>query len=764
MANLIPRTSRPATIASSVAVLVSLTAPFGLLGAFSEPAMNTVWAGTIVALLIGIKRLPRHARLSWMLVAAALALTLVGAGLRAEYDTMGDLSASRSLIPDLASGPGYLLLGTGLAMVVRTRRRGVGGGLDAVLDGSLAGLAALALAWVFLIEPALLSTPATIGTRLSIVAYPPLSIVFVVFTAQLAFASGIRASASHLTGVLAMSMMLVGDVLFTLADARVVHISHGLVMLPYALTFSAVIYFSLHPTFVEFAEPMSPQRVVASPARLAIVAIALTTPAMVTVTQHRMALADRIVLASIILALTGIATWRVIRALQHHARSEKTLLYQATHDVLTGALNRAGLVDELARLDGRGIPHAVLFLDMDRFKLVNDSFGHSFGDELLVAVAERLRCGRRLGDVVARIGGDEFVVVTDSSAGIDAVVRSAEEIRQAFLVPFLINDTEIPVSFSVGVATSTPGSVPGELLRDADTAMYRAKDGGRDAVLVFDDSMRDRASNRLELERDLRHALDRDELAVHYQPVVDLETGTTLGFEALMRWNHPTRGTVPPLEFIPIAEETGIIIEIGAWILDEACRELAHWRATVVDGSNLWISVNVSARQLRDPDFTFMVERALERHHLEPDGLVLEVTESMLLDEGPAMPAVLGRIRDIGLRLSIDDFGTGYSSLAYVQRYPFNCVKVDRAFVELLDAEEGSEHQLVGAIVAMAAALDLTTIAEGVETVAQGQRLIELGCTMAQGYYFSRPVPADQIPATLRRLGLASHRDSVLAG
>ena len=752
-----PRThsNLPAVIGGGVAGLVAVGASLDAFGEYSSAAFGAVGVTAVITLVRAAFLMPKGARHPWVMLATAVFLVMVAAALRDSYHTVGDLTANRSLVPDLASLPGYVLLAVALGCAVRIRRRDVDGGLDAVLDGCLAGLAALALAWVFLIEPALARSTATIGVRLSIVAYPPLSVVFVVMTCQIAFARGAKRGASILGVVVAMVFLLIGDVFFTIGDAKVADFGPASWLLPYAIGYGAIVFFCLHPSFVEFAVPLPADNAPASPARLAFVSLALTTPAMVSVTQHDMATADRVVLATIIFVLTATATWRVVRALQHHARSEKALLYQATHDLLTGSLNRSGLIDELSELAEAGIPHAVLFVDMDRFKLVNDSFGHSFGDDLLIAVAERLRASSRRGDVVARIGGDEFVVVTTYDAGIDQVVRTAEELRQSFSRPFLIRDTEIPVSISVGIATSDLDGGPGALLRDADTAMYGAKDAGRDSVLVFDNSMRDRVSNRLELERDLRHALDRDELAVHFQPVVDMVNSRTLGFEALMRWNHPMRGTVPPLEFIPIAEETGVIVEIGAWILDHACQQLAYWRGTAPEYANLWCSVNVSARQLRDADFVFMVERSLAKHALPPDALVLEVTESLLVDEGPMVPAILNRIRDHGIRLSIDDFGTGYSSLAYVQRFPFSCVKIDRAFVDPLDNEGGGEHQLVGAIVAMAAALGLDTIAEGVETQAQADRLVELGCVEAQGYLYSRPVPPEQIPATLRRLNQA---------
>jgi EAL domain-containing protein (putative c-di-GMP-specific phosphodiesterase class I) len=284
--------------------------------------------------------------------------------------------------------------------------------------------------------------------------------------------------------------------------------------------------------------------------------------------------------------------------------------------------------------------------------------------------------------------------------------------------------------------------------------MYSAKEVGRDAVVVFDDSMRDRVAHRLELERDLRHALDRGELTVYYQPVVHLPSGEISGFEALLRWHHPTRGTVSPLTFIPIAEETGLITKIGAWVFDEACRQLRVWRTSLRNGDRLTMAVNISARQLNDSDLPFMIDRTLWRHRLDGQAVCLELTESMLLDNPDAAVGILERLRERGLHLAIDDFGTGYSSLAYLQRFPFDRVKIDRAFVEPLDQPDSSEHQLVAAIVAMADALGMATVAEGVETIEQAHQLVAMGCGTAQGFYYSRPVPADAVPDAVQRLGV----------
>jgi diguanylate cyclase (GGDEF)-like protein len=744
-----------------LAAAISIGAPLGIFGGHGELALNVVWLGAILASIKGILSLPRSARGPWLLVAASLILMLVCAALREHYNTLGDVSTQRSLIPDLAAGPGYLLLVAAMAGIVRDRRRGVDGGVDTLLDGLLCGLASLALAWVYVLEPAIATTPMPFGSGLSVIGYLAVSVVLVVLTAQLAFSAGERLIVSQVFAVVAMLFMLIGDLLYTLTDARLISLDASVVMTPYALTFSSLTYMYLHPSMGEFAQPIPPQRKIASPTRLAFVAVALLVPAIVSTTALGPAGGSRYELTAIIMLTTMVATARVLRALQSHAHSERALLFQATHDILTGALNRSGLLLELEKLDRDGVPHAVLFIDMDRFKLVNDTYGHSFGDELLMSVAARLRRVRP-EDLVARIGGDEFVVVTCMDAGSPEAVAAAEMVRGTFADPFMIDGAEIPVSISVGITTSDEVAGPVAMLRDADTAMYRAKDSGRDAVVLFDGAMRDQVSFRLELERELHHALKRGELAVYFQPIVDMTTGEPQGFEALMRWHHPMLGNVGPLTFIPVAEETGLIVEIGAWIVDQACRHLAEWRSLGPAYSHLRVSVNVSARQLRDADFSFMVNRALVFHGLPAAALSLEVTESILINESITIPRVLDQIRESGISLSIDDFGTGYSSLAYVQRFPFQTVKIDRSFVTPLD-KAGGENQLVGAIVAMAQALGLSTIAEGVETLEQQKRLVELGCHTAQGFLYSRPVPAEQIPATLRRLAQAQHRPPVHA-
>jgi diguanylate cyclase (GGDEF)-like protein len=421
-------------------------------------------------------------------------------------------------------------------------------------------------------------------------------------------------------------------------------------------------------------------------------------------------------------------------------RAEVQLAHQALHDGLTGLPNRALFQDRLqhaaARLTRKAGRLAVLFCDLDRFKVVNDSLGHGAGDQLLVAVAERLSTVLRVGDTAARFGGDEFVVLCEDVAGERDAVALAERIAAALDAPFELADEDVYVRTRIGIAIAADRSArPEALVRDADAAMYRAKERGGGTYEVFDADMRARAVRRLETEGALHRALERGELVLHYQPQVLLATGARTGAEALVRWRHPTRGLLGPGEFIPAAEETGLIHELGAWVLEEACRAIA------ADRTARTMSVNLSPRQCLHHDLLPVVADVLRRTGADPSRLCLEVTETAVMDDLATMANVLEGLKGLGFTLAIDDFGTGYSSLRALQRFPFDVVKIDRSFVrEVAVAEQ--EASIVAAIVSLSHALGLRAIAEGVETTAQVQRLRALGCDHGQGFYFAPPRPS----------------------
>jgi diguanylate cyclase (GGDEF)-like protein len=677
---------------------------------------------------------------------------------------LGDLSSTRSLAPDLVTLPGYLLLAVGFMGLVRARRRGRGSDLDALLDAGVAGLAALTLAWAFLISRWLSLDTSSTWVRLVVACYPPLSVFMVAIVASLAFSASERPVVAFRLVLLGMASMLVGDVIYMFVELDRLPNNHGLVDLPYGLAYLFWTVAVMHPSMRLVSEP---PRIEESPprrARLVLVGLALCIPALVSLTRTEAGGAERVVLGVIVLALTAAVSLRVSRALTQHARSEARLIHQAQHDTLTGLPNRTfvqrHLTQALARGAETGQGVAVMFLDVDRFKTINDTLGHSMGDELLVSVSRRLRANLREDDLVGRVGGDEFVIVIQGVRDAEHAIEMAERVRLGFAVPFRLRDAEIPTATSIGVALQLGSGEPvgaEAMLGDADSAMYQVKDIGGDAVVLFDASMRDRAERRLELERELGHALDRGQLSLSYQPVIQLHDSRVTGLEALLRWDHPTLGTVPPDVFIPVAEDTGLITEIGAWVIDQACAELAALRATVKGGADLSMAVNISARQLRGDSLLDTVARALMHHSLPASALCLELTESLLMENVGMTSKLLSALRSAGVRISVDDFGTGYSSLAYLKRLPVDEVKIDRSFVSDLDVD-GANTSLVAAVVAIAASLGISTVAEGVEKSEQAARLHELGCTEAQGYWFSRPVAAGDIVAVMEGLGLASER------
>jgi diguanylate cyclase (GGDEF)-like protein/PAS domain S-box-containing protein len=438
-------------------------------------------------------------------------------------------------------------------------------------------------------------------------------------------------------------------------------------------------------------------------------------------------------------------------AIERHA-SDQALRYRVLHDSLTGLPNRLSFVDALGEALGKasvsGSPVGILFLDLDHFKLINDSLGHHAGDALLRAVAPRLRSHLRPGDLVARFGGDEFGILIDRLADEAEAVAIADRVGAAFTQPFSIDGVDHFVSASIGVAVSRAAeerAVNAELLiRDADAAMYRAKEGGRARCVLFDAEMRAGAMRRLEVERELRHALDRDELALYYQPVVNLRSGEIDGLEALVRWRHPERGLLDPAEFVSIAEDSGLIEPIGRWVQERACRQALEWHQLRPDSRPLDVAVNLSARQVAHRDLPATVEEIIARTGLDPVHLRLEITESVLVEESATAISSLHALNELGVRLVLDDFGTGYSSLAYLNRFPFHALKIDRSFVDALGIEQEATA-IVEAIIGMARALSLEAIAEGVESEVQLAELSRLGCDYAQGHLFHAAMPDREV-------------------
>jgi diguanylate cyclase (GGDEF)-like protein/PAS domain S-box-containing protein len=439
------------------------------------------------------------------------------------------------------------------------------------------------------------------------------------------------------------------------------------------------------------------------------------------------------------------------RDVSERRQLEQQLKYQAFHDPLTGLANRALFLDRVSHALALGKRHrqpvCVLYLDLDDFKKVNDSMGHAEGDRLLVATAERLHAGSRIGDTIARLGGDEFAMLIEGVLGDEGLRAAVERIQAALSRPFLLGGSEVPMSVSIGVATSAPTDSGEELLRNADMAMYSAKRRGKGRAEVFRAQMYAEVKRRIDLEAALRHALGHDELDLVYQPIYSLRSGGLEGLEALVRWDHRRFGAMLPQHFIPLAEETGLIVQLGNWVLRHACRQLTEWRE-LRPGLPLRIAVNISGRQLHEEDIVAETRDIIAESGVDPTLVTLEITESVLMQR---QGSVLERLRDLkhlGIQLAIDDFGTGYSSLSYLQRFPIDQIKIAKPFVEELGG--GLEcAALARAIIGLGETLKLSTVAEGVERTDQVAALINLGCDLGQGYFFSPPLPPDEV---VRRL------------
>jgi diguanylate cyclase (GGDEF)-like protein len=437
---------------------------------------------------------------------------------------------------------------------------------------------------------------------------------------------------------------------------------------------------------------------------------------------------------------------------------EEQLRHGALHDALTDLPNRLLFMERLEHVVQRarrreGSLFAVLFLDLDRFKVINDSLGHHIGDELLIALADRLRVCVRVEDTVARFGGDEFAILVESISDVSDATRVAERIHETLSAPIELEGFRLVTSASVGIALGASAEeLPTDLLRNADVAMYRAKAAGPGRFEVFDRGMHVAALGRLQMETELRYALERGELVLQYQPVVEIATGRIASLEALIRWRHPERGWLQPAAFIPLAEETGMVRPIGAWVLHEACRQLVAWREGLALAAPPSIAVNISTRQFARDELMEQVQNALLESGLAAGALCLEITESAMMDNVEAGVGLLQRLKELGVGVCVDDFGTGYSSLSYLHRFPLDEVKIDRSFVSRMIQEKGT-RQLVRTMTTLAHSLGARSVAEGVETVDELELLREMGADFAQGFLFSRPLDPERVEELLRREG-----------
>lgn len=731
----------------------------GLLGSYDVIFFPVLAAMAVAVSAVGVARYRPRPPWVWSLGLLGLTLFLVGAVLRETLGTLGDLSSSRSLLPEPFTLVGYGTLTVVVYGMARARLGSHWRDLNSTLDATVAGLAALAVAWIYLITPTLAQQDVPVSVRIALALYPALSIFLVTISFRFAVGMGPSRPVAYQLFVLTIAAMSLGDVVFMLVELNLVSLA-GWVHVPYGVAVIAVAAMVSHPSVVEITKAVPV--VEHGPRRgLVVVSVAVSVPGMVALASPDTRSSDRIVLAVIVGALMVASGFRVFYALRDHARSEARLAHLASHDALTGLPNRSSiekmLNESFAVRDPETSGLALLLMDLDRFKIVNDTLGHGTGDDLLKAVADRLSENVRAFDVVGRIGGDEFVILLSAVRDADEAFEIAERTRLMFGTPFEVGTVQIPITASVGVRYVAPTEeVEAEtVMRDADTAMYASKDSQTATAVAFNERMHQRVTRRLMLEGEIRHAAERGELSLAYQPIVQTADGRITGLEALLRWDHPDLGRVPPTDFIPVCEEIGYIVDLGGWVLDEAIGHLAELRRQVEHADQLSMAINVSVRQLREPRFTDLVARAVLQHGIPASVLCLEVTESLLVENLAAISETLSTLRGFGVRIAIDDFGTGYSSLAYLRRLPVDEIKIDRQFTSGL-GEDKADNSLVAAMIAMADALGFTIVAEGVETELQQQHLVDLGCEHAQGYAFGHPVPSEGLPEVFDRLGLAA--------
>ncbi len=717
--------------------------------------------GSTVCVAYAARRRRTVQRRGWYLVAAANACFILGDAIGDFYDLVLQAGLPFPSWADAFYLAGYPLLFTGVFRI--SRPRGAAGSREARLDAAMVSVGALALSWQLLMGSYAHDATLSTAGKLVTMAYPvmDLGVLFVVVNSMMAGTG--RRAAERLLSV-ALLVLFIGDFVY---DLQVLHGSYaagGPVDAAFLLNYVFIAAAAAHPSAAEPHPKVADRQERRSWLPL-IAAAGFLSPAILLISSLGGTPVDVPVLAGTCMVVIGLAVVRTdwLFGRLGHQTSELTrrseslqaalitqqalegdLRHRAFHDSLTGLPNRALLhnrvqhaLESSPRLSGTV---ALFFCDLDGFKAVNDSRGHQFGDDLLNAVGKRLTTIVRPGDTVARLGGDEFAILLEDIDDIDGAISLADRIVTVLRQPAIVGDQQIQLSASVGLAFADSGTTTESLLSEADAAMYDAKAHGKDRYVVFETFMRARAVERMALMNAFQGSLQRNEFFLEYQPEHALAAGTLEGFEALVRWQHPTLGRIEPARFIPLAEETGFIVPLGRWILDQACLEAANWAP--VQGQPLTVSVNVSGRQLQDPQLFHDVQNALAFSGLSPRQLILEITETVLILNLDDIATVLRQFKTMGIRIAIDDFGSGYSSLAYLRQFPVDILKIDKSFVDPLQSAAGEGAAFVQTILALARELRLAVTAEGVEQEIQRDALTRMHCHSAQGYLLSRPLGA----------------------
>jgi diguanylate cyclase (GGDEF)-like protein len=738
---------------SSKVAIVGLVAmvPYFLMG--DTLAAGIYWdvaLGALMAVALWFAcRLPDR-RAPWILIVLGQFLFLAGDVTWIVLDRMG--SEAYPNLGDVFYVGGYVPIAIGLSMLWRSHRAIANVG--ALVDGLIVGVAAAILLWVFFIGPAVLDSEVGFSARLINTAYPAGDLLLIAMCAQLAMR--LRRTAPSWILMLGMGSLLIGDIWYAYLAAAGTYVAGHPVDGFWWLSYVAIAALVVHERVGELSEaqidPGGPRLTLVRVAVLA--ATTMAAPVTLAARASGQLSLELVPLLGGTIVLFLLVVARLAIVAQQLESSRGRLEYDATHDSLTGLGNRALYSERVRQALEASAPTpartAVLCIDLDDFKTVNDSLGHAAGDRMLQEIGGRLRGVVRRADSVARLGGDEFAVLLQGEPA-EAALEIADRLLQELAKPITLGPGITAHSgASIGIAFGDADDSVDSLLRDADIAMYTAKNNGKGRWEVYRPGMRQQVLERFELRDDLTQALQRNEFFLHYQPIIEVETGKVRGIEALVRWQHPTKGRIDPGRFIALAEETGLIIPIGRWILREACSQA---QSLDPDRNGPHIAVNVSAIQLRSPDLATDVTDALEASGLAPHRLLLELTESTMIDDYSAAAEQLAVIRALGVRIALDDFGAGYTSLRQLQSFPVDVVKLDQTFIKTTMEHDGG---VLDGLISMANSLGLETVGEGIEETAQLARLREAHCRYAQGYLFSRPVPPAELDAAIETASAAA--------
>lgn len=712
-------------------------------------AGHSSWSGTTIITI------------SHLLVATALGIslhkpsgiiiaTLIGTATPLGFSLATDESSLSTTQGELLVIVALTILALGLVWFIQKRLGSRASGVFA--DGVIVAMGGWVLIWVVLVRPLLDSQTSSSVTTLRAVSLGAAMVVLFLLSTLL-FSNTTPSTSSSFFGI-AIGLALVGVVLRAVSFRPDVSISASTFTVPFLMAAGFAGAALLHPSLriigAQSGLRLSPPLMT----RLLTTTVSLIAPIIVLALTDAHNTQDRVVRTMSVAVLAVAATIRIIQSVRANATTQERLVRNALTDSLTGLPNRILMlehIEQAVQMSWRTHKQpTVLFIDVDRFKNINDSLGHSIGDDVLMRVASRLLSCVKEDATVARISGDEFVVLDPTTESPTQSVMLAEAILEAFRehVPTPEGDMFVTASIGVAYAPKELDLSADQLLRHADTAMYRAKAAGRNCIALFDDSMLHSVSQRLDVETALYRALERNELHLVHQPIVDIDLGIVVGFEALMRWQRQDGEIVSPADFIPIAEETGTIVPLGSWAINDALQQLKQWIETGVVTPSTTMSVNVSPRQLHDPQFVTTVSDALQASGLPAEQLWLEVTESVMMTEPAQALLAFKRLNALGVRIAIDDFGTGYSSLSLLQQFPIQCIKIDKSFVQNI-TEASETHNMVRTIIAMAQAMGADVVAEGIETFPQLTALQSLQCHRAQGYFISKPIDAANVPRSV---------------